>query len=115
MKTTLPKLDRCQQAMERTLVQGNPVFVFLINMNKTCVPFSLFVLCTLVHWHARVFIFFVAEKHDIFSVQTILQVTTPRDDAITRSYRLGYIMHAGYYVCKQPDNLFNSSDVILRS
>jgi hypothetical protein len=70
MKTTLPKLDRCQQAMERTLVQGNPVFVFLINMNKTCVPFSLFVLCTLVHWHARVFIFFVAEKHDIFSVQT---------------------------------------------
>jgi hypothetical protein len=71
MKTTLPKLDRCQQAMERTLVQGNPVFVFLINMNKTCVPFSLFVLCTLVHWHARVFIFFVAEKHDIFSVQTV--------------------------------------------
>jgi archaellum biogenesis protein FlaJ (TadC family) len=74
MKTTLPKLDRCQQAMERTLVQGNPVFVFLINMNKTCVPFSLFVLCTLVHWHARVFIFFVAEKHDIFLSK---QIGTP--------------------------------------
>jgi hypothetical protein len=41
-------------------------------MNKFSVPFSLFVLCTLVHWHARTFyfFFFAVEKHDIFSVQT---------------------------------------------
>jgi hypothetical protein len=46
------------------------MLVFSINMNKFSVPFSLFILCTLVHWHVRIFIFFVAEKYDIFSVQT---------------------------------------------
>jgi hypothetical protein len=40
-------------------------------MNKVYVPLIyLFILCTLVHWHARTFIFFVAEKYFYFSVQT---------------------------------------------
>ena len=60
--------------MERTFVPGNMYLYFSLNMNKDCVPLIYLFLCTLVHWHARAFIFFVAQKNIFIFLSKHLQV-----------------------------------------
>ena len=56
--------------MERTHMYGK-LYLYFKNMNKACVPYSLFLLCIFyIHWHARTFISHVEKTLRDFFLKT---------------------------------------------